>query len=58
MSHFKCAECGKELPTLIGCWWRHYYDKIEILCPRCARASVDGRTASSLFSCDVTLPRI
>ena len=54
MCRFKCAECGKELPSLVGCWWRHYYQDIEILCPKCARAC-DGY---NLMSADVIPPRL
>lgn len=54
----KCAECGRDLPSLVGCWWRHYYQEIEILCPRCARAIIDERSSHGLMSADIIPPRI
>lgn len=56
--HVRCAECGKELPSLAGCWWRHYYQSIEVLCPKCARAQIDERTSNGLMSADILPPRI
>ena len=58
MSPFKCAECGKGLPSLKGCWWRHYYKDIEILCPKCGIASIDFRYPSNLMSCDTMPPEV
>lgn len=54
----KCVECGKELPTLIGCWWRHYYQTIEIYCPKCARSHLGGPGDFGLISAEAILPRI
>lgn len=55
----KCADCGKELPSLVGCWWRHYYEGVEIYCTKCARSHVGGPGFDfGLISCDVIMPRI
>lgn len=57
MLRFKCAECGKQLPSsLRGCWWRRYYGEVEILCPRCSLSAIDFRFGSDLISCDAILP--
>lgn len=41
-----------------GCWWRHYYKDIEILCPKCGVASIDFRYPSNLMSCDTMPPEV
>ena len=43
----QCYECGREITGEY--WYRHYYDKIECYCPRCARAQMDERSCNGLI---------
>lgn len=53
---YKCNGCGKQLPTLKNCWWRHYFQEIEVYCSECARSMVDERSTAGLMSADVISP--